>query len=240
VLGRFRVQISARRSAIPTECLRGFPVPPRKCRYILPWNWATTASFQFTYHPFIRPYLARVTEKACSINYTNKYICQFHTGSRFKTCTVESQLQSVARECLERMATGPLRWTQNNWDLRKCHSKRRKIWKEQGRSAMSNRLSQHVEYNQKHLLLTAVLRCNTSAAWTCFTSHNTRKGMFSLSAIVLPSSPSTHVSTSNSQRSLQLFCVHYTSVPEVSDVRPAVLLYIHTNFDYGQSQRSSL
>jgi hypothetical protein len=32
----------------------------------------------------------------------------------------------------------------------------------------------------------------------------------SLSTVVLPSSPSSHVSTSNGQRSSQLFCVHYT------------------------------
>jgi hypothetical protein len=33
----------------------------------------------------------------------------------------------------------------------------------------------------------------------------------SLCAFVLPSSPSSHVSTSNGQRSSQLFCVHYNS-----------------------------
>jgi hypothetical protein len=45
----------------------------------------------------------------------------------------------------------------------------------------------------------------------CFTSYNTRKGLGSLSlcAIVLRSSPPSYVSTCNSQRSSQLFCVHY-------------------------------
>jgi hypothetical protein len=79
-------------------------------------------------------------------------------------------------------------------------------------SAIANSLSEHVQYNWKHLLLTAVLRCVTSAAWTCFTSYNTRKGVCSLSlcAIVLRSSPPSHVSTCHGQRSSQLFCVHYT------------------------------
>jgi hypothetical protein len=47
----------------------------------------------------------------------------------------------------------------------------------------------------------------------CFTSYNTMKGLGSLSlcAIVLRSSPPSHVSTCNSQRSSQLFCVHYTN-----------------------------
>jgi hypothetical protein len=45
-----------------------------------------------------------------------------------------------------------------------------------------------------------------------FTSYNTRKGLGSLSlcAIVLRSSPPSHVSTFTGQRSSQLFCVHYT------------------------------
>jgi hypothetical protein len=47
---------------------------------------------------------------------------------------------------------------------------------------------------------------------TVFTSYSTRKGLGSLSlcAIVLRSSPPSHVSTCNGQRSSQLFCVHYT------------------------------
>jgi hypothetical protein len=45
---------------------------------------------------------------------------------------------------------------------------------------------------------------------SCFTSYNTKKGLRSLSlcAIVLRSSPPSHVSTCNGQRSPQLFCVH--------------------------------
>jgi hypothetical protein len=48
----------------------------------------------------------------------------------------------------------------------------------------------------------------------CFTSYNTRKRLCSLSlcAIVFRSPPPSHVCTSNGQRSLQLFCVHYTIV----------------------------
>jgi hypothetical protein len=46
----------------------------------------------------------------------------------------------------------------------------------------------------------------------CFTSYNTRKGLCSLSpcAIVLRSSPPSHLSACNGQESWQLFCVHYT------------------------------
>jgi hypothetical protein len=48
----------------------------------------------------------------------------------------------------------------------------------------------------------------------CFISYNTRKGLGSLSlcAIVLRSSPPSHLSTCNGQRSSQLFCVHYSLV----------------------------
>jgi hypothetical protein len=46
----------------------------------------------------------------------------------------------------------------------------------------------------------------------CFTSYNARKGLCSLSlcAIVLRSPPPSLVSTSNGQRSSQLFCVRCT------------------------------
>jgi hypothetical protein len=46
----------------------------------------------------------------------------------------------------------------------------------------------------------------------CLISYSTRKGLCSLSlyVIVLRSPPHSHVSTSNCQRSSQLFCVHYT------------------------------
>jgi hypothetical protein len=51
----------------------------------------------------------------------------------------------------------------------------------------------------------------------CFTSYNTKKGLGSVSlcAIVMPSSPSSHVYTCNSQRSSQLFCVHCTNICKI-------------------------
>jgi hypothetical protein len=52
----------------------------------------------------------------------------------------------------------------------------------------------------------------------CFTSYSTRKGLCSLSpcAIALRSSPPSHVSACNGQRSSQLFCVHYTFARRVA------------------------
>jgi hypothetical protein len=49
----------------------------------------------------------------------------------------------------------------------------------------------------------------------CSTSYYTRKGLCSLStcAIILRSPPASHVFTSNGQRSSQLFCAHYNSMP---------------------------
>jgi hypothetical protein len=57
----------------------------------------------------------------------------------------------------------------------------------------------------------------------CFTSYNTRKGLGSLSscAITLRSSPPSHVSTCNGQRSSQLFCVHYTVCITTQLLQPA-------------------
>jgi hypothetical protein len=51
----------------------------------------------------------------------------------------------------------------------------------------------------------------------CFTSYNTRKGLCSLflCAIVLRSSPPSHVSSCKGQRTSQLFCVHYNSTERV-------------------------
>jgi hypothetical protein len=68
-------------------------------------------------------------------------------------------------------------------------------------------------YGSIYLLLMAVLRCDISAAWSCFTSYNTRQGLCSLflSAIVLRSPPPSHVYTFNGQRSSQLFFIHYNS-----------------------------
>jgi hypothetical protein len=47
----------------------------------------------------------------------------------------------------------------------------------------------------------------------CFTSYNTMKllGSLSLCVIGLRSSPPSHASTCNGQRSSHLFCVHYTT-----------------------------
>jgi hypothetical protein len=55
------------------------------------------------------------------------------------------------------------------------------------------------------------LRYSLQPERNCFTSYNTRKGLGSLSscAIVLRSSPPSHVSTCSGQWSSQLFCVHY-------------------------------
>jgi hypothetical protein len=52
----------------------------------------------------------------------------------------------------------------------------------------------------------------------CFISYNTRKGLGSVSlcAVVLRSSPPSHVSTCNGQRSSQLFFVHYNSVCSIN------------------------
>jgi hypothetical protein len=53
----------------------------------------------------------------------------------------------------------------------------------------------------------------------CFTSYSTRKGLGSLSrcAVVLRSSPPSHMSTCNGQRSSQLSCVHYSFVRNASN-----------------------
>jgi hypothetical protein len=116
---------------------------------------------------------------------------------------------------LDRAATGigpiNVQWTQNNWELRKRHSKGEKDGKSKRGSAIVNSLSEHVLYNWKHLLLTAVLSCDTSAAWTCFTLYNTRKWLYflSLCAIVFRSPPASHLYSSNGQWSSQLFWVYY-------------------------------
>jgi hypothetical protein len=59
----------------------------------------------------------------------------------------------------------------------------------------------------------------------CITSYNTRKWFcfLSLCAIVLQSSPPSHVSTCNGQRSSQLFWVQYTAVPLACQGTPSVL-----------------
>jgi hypothetical protein len=96
----------------------------------------------------------------------------------------------------------------------KPHSKREKDGKSKG-EAIRRRVclriysvTENIYYSQ---LSSVALQ---PAAWTCFTSYNTTKGLLSLSlcAIVFRSSPPSHVSTCNGQRSSQLFCVHYTYV----------------------------
>jgi hypothetical protein len=64
----------------------------------------------------------------------------------------------------------------------------------------------------------------------CFTSYNTRKGLCSLSlcAIVLRSPPAYHVSTSNGQRSSQLFCVHYKLDCSSSKDFLHIFKFVHT------------
>jgi hypothetical protein len=88
-----------------------------------------------------------------------------------------------------------------------------KRWKGQGGSKMANSLSmycitENIYYSQ--LSSVAIL---LQPEPNCFTSYNTRKrlGYLSLCAIVLRSSPPSHVSTCNGQRSSQLFCVNYTT-----------------------------
>jgi hypothetical protein len=94
------------------------------------------------------------------------------------------------------------------------------MWKEQRGSAMSNvclsmySITENIYYSQLSSVA-IVLQPEPN----CFTSYNTRKALCSLSlslslslcAVALPSSPSSHVSTSNGQRSSQLFCVHYST-----------------------------
>jgi hypothetical protein len=66
----------------------------------------------------------------------------------------------------------------------------------------------------------------------CFTSYNTRKGLCSLSlcTIVLLSPPPSHMSTSNGQRSSQLFCVHYSTVQLAHELYAIALAYIQRTF----------
>jgi hypothetical protein len=88
-----------------------------------------------------------------------------------------------------------------------------KRWKGQGGSTTAKSLSmynitENIYYSQ--LSSVAIL---LQLERNCFTSYSTRKWLSSvfLCAIALRSSPSSHVSTCNGQRSSQLFCVHYTS-----------------------------
>jgi hypothetical protein len=85
-----------------------------------------------------------------------------------------------------------------------------KRWKEQGGERCPTvclsmySITENIYYSQ--LSSVAILLQREP---NCFTSYNTRKELCYLSVIVLRSPPASHVSTSNSQRSSQLFCVHY-------------------------------
>jgi hypothetical protein len=86
-----------------------------------------------------------------------------------------------------------------------------KWWKGQGGSAMAKRLSMYsINENIYYWQLSSVAILLQPEP--VFTSYSTRKGLRSLflCAIALLSSPPSHVSTCNGQRSSQLFCVHYT------------------------------
>jgi hypothetical protein len=73
--------------------------------------------------------------------------------------------------------------------------------------ARRRRVSENIYYS--HLSSVALL---LQPERKCFASYNSRKvlGSLSLRAIAVRSSPPSHVSTCNGQRSLHLFCVHYT------------------------------
>jgi hypothetical protein len=86
-----------------------------------------------------------------------------------------------------------------------------KRWKGQGGSTMAKSLSMYsITENVYYSQLSSVALLLQPKP-NCFTWYNTRKGLGSLSlcAIVLRSSPPSHASICNGQRSSQLFCVHY-------------------------------
>jgi hypothetical protein len=96
-------------------------------------------------------------------------------------------------------------WTQNNCELRKRRNKSGKKMERQQESKMAKSLSmysvtENIYYSQ--LSPVAIL---LQPGRNCFTSYNTIKGLISLSlcAIVLQSSPPSHVSTCSGQQSSQ-------------------------------------
>jgi hypothetical protein len=113
---------------------------------------------------------------------------------------------------------------QNNCELGKRHSKRGKQMERARRKhngevwACIVLINENIYYSQ--LSSVAIL---LQPEPKCFKSYNTRKGLgpLYLCAIVLRSSPPSHVSACNGQRSLQLFCVHYK---EISNARIAETL----------------
>jgi hypothetical protein len=83
-----------------------------------------------------------------------------------------------------------LLWMQNNWDLRKCHSKRGNRWKEQGGTRLSTvclsmySITENIYYSR--LSSVAIL---LQPETNCFTSYNTSKWLLcslSLCACGLP------------------------------------------------------
>jgi hypothetical protein len=87
-----------------------------------------------------------------------------------------------------------------------------KRWKGQGGSTMANSLSVYSVTENIYYSKLSSVAILLQPEPNCFTSYNTRRrlGFLFVCAIVLRSFPPSHVSTSNGQRSLQLFCVHYT------------------------------
>jgi hypothetical protein len=67
------------------------------------------------------------------VRYSN--ICRTILGTR--------KLRTLIFGVMWRQHT-PIQWTQNNCEVGKRHSKRGKIWKEQGGSTTTNSLSEHV------------------------------------------------------------------------------------------------
>jgi hypothetical protein len=101
-----------------------------------------------------------------------------------------------------------------------------KRWKEQGGARWPTVCMYSITENIYYLQLSSVAILQQPEP-NCFTSCNTMKGLCSLSlcAIVLRSSPDSHVSTFNSQRSSPLFCVHYSLVVVVRRFRGAYCLH---------------
>jgi hypothetical protein len=107
-------------------------------------------------------------------------------------------------------------WAQNNWELTKRHSKRgKKMERARGRQRCPTvclsmySITENIYCSQ--LSSVAIL---LQPEPNCCTSYNTRKLLcsLSLSAIVLRSPPPSRASSSNGQRSSQLFCVRYMYV----------------------------
>jgi hypothetical protein len=107
--------------------------------------------------------------------------------------------------------------------LRNVTVRGEKRWKEKGGRTIASSLSdmysitENIYYSQ--LSSFAIL---LQPEPNCFTSYNTKKGLSSLflCAIVFPSSPASHVSTSNGKLRSQLFCVQYSANCRTGRYRP--------------------